>query len=72
VSWHAADLTCPVDVERVAVSMEGTVDVLVNNAWLDGRPSKRGADSSVLFTSIRIVSHKPIMIAAAASTRSPA
>jgi 3-oxoacyl-[acyl-carrier protein] reductase len=32
VSWHAADLTRPQDVERVAASVDGTVDVLVNNA----------------------------------------
>jgi 3-oxoacyl-[acyl-carrier protein] reductase len=32
LSWHAGDLTRPVDVERVAASIEGTVDVLVNNA----------------------------------------
>lgn len=32
VSWHAADLTRPQDVERAAASVEGTVDVLVNSA----------------------------------------
>jgi 3-oxoacyl-[acyl-carrier protein] reductase len=32
VNWHAADLTRPADVERVATSLQGTVDVLVNNA----------------------------------------
>jgi 3-oxoacyl-[acyl-carrier protein] reductase len=32
VSWHAADLTRPQDVERAAAELDGTVDVLVNNA----------------------------------------
>jgi len=32
VSWHAADLTRPEDVERVAARVGGPVDVLVNNA----------------------------------------
>jgi 3-oxoacyl-[acyl-carrier protein] reductase len=32
VSWQAADLTRPQDVEQVAAAVEGPVDVLVNNA----------------------------------------
>jgi 3-oxoacyl-[acyl-carrier protein] reductase len=32
VSWQAADLTRPRDVERAAAGVPGTVDVLVNNA----------------------------------------
>lgn len=32
VSWHAADLTRPQDVERVAAAVADPVDVLVNNA----------------------------------------
>jgi 3-oxoacyl-[acyl-carrier protein] reductase len=32
VSWHAADLTRPQDVEDAAAALEGPVDVLVNNA----------------------------------------
>jgi 3-oxoacyl-[acyl-carrier protein] reductase len=32
VSWQAADLTRPEDVERLAAAIEGQVDVLVNNA----------------------------------------
>lgn len=45
VSWHAADLTRPMDVERVAASMEGTVDVLVNNA---GGVASRGMPDAQL------------------------
>jgi len=32
VSWCAADLTRPQDVERAAAGVDGTVDVVVNNA----------------------------------------
>ena len=32
VSWQAADLSSPQDAERAAARIEGTVDVLVNNA----------------------------------------
>jgi 3-oxoacyl-[acyl-carrier protein] reductase len=32
VSWCAADLTRPQDAERAAAGVDGTVDVLVNNA----------------------------------------
>lgn len=32
VSWQAADLSIPQDVERVAAALGGAVDVLVNNA----------------------------------------
>jgi 3-oxoacyl-[acyl-carrier protein] reductase len=45
LSWHAADLTRPVDVERVAASIEGTVDVLVNNA---GGVASRGIPETEL------------------------
>jgi 3-oxoacyl-[acyl-carrier protein] reductase len=45
VSWHAADLTRPQDVEGVAASVEGTVDVLVNNA---GGVASRGMPESEL------------------------
>jgi 3-oxoacyl-[acyl-carrier protein] reductase len=45
VSWHAADLTRPQDVERVAAGVEGTVDVLVNNA---GGVASRGMPDAEL------------------------
>lgn len=45
VSWHAADLTLPADVERVAASTDGTVDVLVNNA---GGVASRGMPDTQL------------------------
>lgn len=45
VSWHAADLTRPADVEQVAAIMEGTVDVLVNNA---GGVASRGMPDTQL------------------------
>jgi 3-oxoacyl-[acyl-carrier protein] reductase len=32
VSWHAADLTRPQEVEQIAMGLEGRVSVLVNNA----------------------------------------
>lgn len=45
VSWRAADLTRPEDVERVAACVEGTVDVLVNNA---GGVASRGMPEAKL------------------------
>ena len=45
VSWQAADLTRPQDVERVAASVEGSVDVLVNNA---GGVASRGMPETQL------------------------
>lgn len=50
VSWHAADLTRPQDVERAAASVEGTVDVLVNNA---GGVASRGMPDADLADAAR-------------------
>jgi len=45
VSWLAADLTRPEDVQRATAGIEGTVDVLVNNA---GGVASRGMPSDQL------------------------
>jgi len=45
VSWHAADLTRPQDVERLAACVEGDVDVLINNA---GGVASRGLPDAEL------------------------
>jgi 3-oxoacyl-[acyl-carrier protein] reductase len=50
VSWHAADLTRPQDVERAAASVEGTVDVLVNSA---GGVASRGMPNADLADAAR-------------------
>lgn len=45
VSWQAADLTLPQDVQRAMAAVDGTVDVLVNNA---GGVASRGMPSGQL------------------------
>jgi len=50
VSWHAADLTRPQDVERVTAGVEGNVDVLVNNA---GGVASRGMPDARLAEVVR-------------------